>query len=252
MWNILCNHSKARPLGIISTKSCRPRTLVSGIVFFVQPRYLPWVLRGKNHTGSLKRGPVWHAQHCVTVSYFIVWHARDYLEKQNEEQCSLWHISVFSFQKKKKKTGGVTTLVSSLLSWLMHTLDFPLKIWQDEGRTALPAFVLFYLLWRKQTVFTVFLFWETILSLFWSLAVSRAGSPLSCTAPPGFLLVGKSSYFLVILASCKVLTLTAKGARGQQLDRKSRFRVVSLRCDPLSFQRPEHPFISWSFLLTCY
>lgn len=214
-----------------------------GMVFFVQPRCFPWVLSGKNHPGSLKRGHVWHTRPYFTGNPFIVWHARDYLKEQNEEQCALWHISVFFFQKNWR---CYHFGLSFLIVTDAHT-GLPLKIRQDEGRTALPAFVLFYLLWRKQTLFIVFLFWGTVLSLLWSLAVSGAGSPLNGAALPSFWQLNLP-YFLVILAPCEVLTLGAKGACGQHLCRKSQYRRVSLRCDPLSFQRPEHPFpgyFSW-------
>lgn len=73
----------------------------------------------------------------------------DSSKAQNEERV-MWCIFVFLFQKKSK---GGSISVSSPLFWMMHPLDFPLKTWQDEGRTALPAFVWFCLLWRKQTVY---------------------------------------------------------------------------------------------------
>ena len=157
----------------------------------------------------------------------------------------MWCVFVFFFQK----TEGVITLVSPPLSWLMHTLDSPLKIWQDEGRTVLPAFVFFYLLWRKQTMFIVFLLWETVLFLFLSLAVSWALNPFNSTALPVFWQLNLP-YFLVILASCKVLTLTAKGACGQQLHRKSQDRMVC-RMWPSVIPEAWAP-TSWPFLLTCH
>lgn len=107
------------------------------------------------------------------VWHWTIWKHR--MKKSVQRDISLY----FSFKKLKV----VSFPVPSPLSWLMHTLDFPLKIWQDEGRTVLPAFVLFYLLWRKQTVFIGFLFWA-VLSLLLSRALSGAPYPPHSTALP--------------------------------------------------------------------
>lgn len=168
--------------------------------------------------------------------------ALDCFKAWDGEECAMWFIFVFYFRKIE---GGIIW-VSSPVSWWMLTLDFPLKIWQDEGRTALPAFVLFYLLWRKQTVFIGFLFWDAVLSLLLHCAISRALHPLHSAALPVFWQLNLP-HFLVIISS---LRLTAKGACGQQFPRKSQYRMVP-RMWPSVIPKASAS-ISWSFLLTCH
>lgn len=136
--------------------------------------------------------------------------ALDCLKAQNKEECATWYIFVFFFQKIE---GGII-LVSSPLLWLMHTLDLPLKIWQDEGRTALPAFVLFYLLWRKQTVY-----WFPVRRncplpfklCYLSCAISWALYPLNSTALPIFWQLNLP-YFLVIISFLWSLNAHSQGS----------------------------------------
>lgn len=118
--------------------------------------------------------------------------------------CYVMHFSVFLSRNWRCYNFGLSSLIMiDAHTWLS------IENLAGWGRTALPAFVLFYLLWRKQTVFIVFLFWETILALFLSLAVLCSLNPLNSTALPVFWQLNLP-YFLVVLASCKVLTLNSQ------------------------------------------
>lgn len=151
-----------------------------------------------------------------------MWHALIHLKEQDDEEYAMLSISVFVFQKIED---GIT-LSSSPLGWLMHTLDFLLKIWQDKGKPALPAFVFFYLLGRKQTVFIIFLFWETVFSFCWSPALLWALYPLNSSALPIFWQLSLP-YFLIIISFLENIKTYSERVRGQQLYRKSQYRMVS-------------------------
>lgn len=155
-----------------------------------------------------------------------MWHALIHLKEQDDEEYAMLSISVFVFQKIED---GIT-LSSSPLGWLMHTLDFLLKIWQDKGKPALPAFVFFYLLGRKQTVFIIFLCFsvsEKLSSPFAeALLFYDLCTLLTSSALPIFWQLSLP-YFLIIISFLENIKTYSERVRGQQLYRKSQYRMVS-------------------------
>lgn len=159
---------------------------------------------------------------------------------------SVWRDASLCFSLKKAKVVSFQVSSPLFLNDATH-LTFPLKTWQDEGRTALPAFVWFCLLWRKQTVYWFPVLRNCPLPFVKPCFISWALYPLNSTALPVFWQLNLP-YFLVIINHCEVLTLSYEGACGQQFHRKAQPQD-GLSDVTLSFQGLSIHFLV--FLLAC-